>query len=228
MAHELKCSWCKQKFLSERRPKKFKVHHFCGRSCAMKWRWAETDMREVFAEQWTPERRAQAANTMMENRQKPGVERKLQEYLRSDRNPFRNPKQEERDRLHAKLLRNGTYAKNLTGGNGKGLTVPQKMLLDVLPSSWRAEWSVPTAGGVGRDLPHCYKVDIAHPPSKTAVEVDGASHNNPKRRAEDKKRDECLESLGWIVIRVKNKQVLEGCDLMRRKVLRAKRSRSST
>lgn len=100
------------------------------------------------------------------------------------------------------------------GGNGRGLTSTQKMLADAL--NWPTEVAVKTAPHLppGRrrayqktqGYPTCYKVDIANPSLKIAVEVDGASHNG-RRAAMDQKKTECLRGLGWKVLHLSNKQI---------------------
>ena len=42
-----------------------------------------------------------------------------------------------------------------------------------------------------------------------AIEIDGASHCALARQGQDRKKQALLESLGWIVLRFTNRQVLE-------------------
>lgn len=93
------------------------------------------------------------------------------------------------------------------GGNGHGLTVPQQRLLETLGDGWVAEFIV-FSNGFRDDWPLMI-VDIAHPVSKVAVEVNGNSHNTLKVKARDKKKKEILEGLGWTVFSFKNKAVLD-------------------
>lgn len=113
-------------------------------------------------------------------------------------------------------VRNGTHhrAPSARGGNGTGLTKAQKMLADAL--GWSIEVAVKTAPHLppGRrrayqkahGYPTCYKVDIADPFFKIAIEVDGESHNG-LRAAMDQKKAECLKGLGWKVLHLTNKQI---------------------
>lgn len=99
----------------------------------------------------------------------------------------------------------------IKGGNGRGLTTPQRVLLDALGEGWEAEFSVST-GGRGHGYPTCYKIDIANPESMVAIELDGNSHVNAEEI--DNRKDAFLESRGWKVIRLKNREVardLDGC-----------------
>ena len=97
------------------------------------------------------------------------------------------------------------------GGNGKGITVPQQVLLNALGDDWQAEYAVAT-GKRSEDYPTCYKLDIANPARKIAIEVDGASHNNHNRRAQDKKKEEFLIADGWRVFRFRNADAVQRPD----------------
>jgi len=95
------------------------------------------------------------------------------------------------------------------GGNGHGLTVPQKILMDALGENWIAEYAL-SLGKKTPGYPTCYKVDLANPGLKVAIEVDGASHHS--RKAQDEKKDQKLASLGWKVLRFWNKEILSWKD----------------
>lgn len=86
------------------------------------------------------------------------------------------------------------------GGNGKGLTVPQEKLsialkeqIDLIVAT---EYVVPTKMKRHSGYPTCYKIDIAIPEIKLAIEVDGGSHLTLERKAQDKKKTEFLNGLG--------------------------------
>ena len=55
--------------------------------------------------------------------------------------------------------------------------------------------------------PYNYKIDIAIPEIKIAIEVDGESHSTILRKDADKRKTEYLQSVGWNVFRIKNKDV---------------------
>lgn len=98
-----------------------------------------------------------------------------------------------------------------TGGKGRGLTVPQKMLLEALGEEWRAEFAVPVRPRQS-DLPTCFYIDLALPAAKLAVEVDGSSHRIAERKEQDRKKEAYLEGLGWRVIRFWNDEILSDLD----------------
>lgn len=122
------------------------------------------------------------------------------------RNPMKRP--EVRQRV-SQTLRAIGHKPPVQGGNGRGLTVPQSLLLKALGDGWVAECAVKTKQPrVKGGYPPAYKVDIADPSRKIAVEVDGSSHNTVANRKKDAKKDGLLRSLGWTVIRVSNGDVL--------------------
>ena len=58
-----------------------------------------------------------------------------------------------------------------------------------------------------KSLPTCYKVDIADPARRLAIEIDGPSHNTKKWKFLDKRKTEVLNALGWSVLRFSNQRV---------------------
>lgn len=94
------------------------------------------------------------------------------------------------------------------GGNGRGQTVPQSALLAALPSGWVAEHIVQTKMSRGNGFPTHYKLDLANPTAKIAVEVDGLSHRALVRQDQDARKAAFLEERGWTVLRFRNEEVL--------------------
>jgi very-short-patch-repair endonuclease len=95
----------------------------------------------------------------------------------------------------------------LRGGNGF-ITEPQRLLAEA--TGWPMEHAVLTAPVKEKfpSLPNCYKVDLAFPALKIAVEVDGDSHKTKKWKFLDKRKTAVLNALGWSVLRFSNEQVL--------------------
>lgn len=114
---------------------------------------------------------------------------------------------ETRAKMSASLRAVGHRPK-VQGGNGRALTEPQRLLSEAL--GWPTEFVVRTgAGGSAAGLSTHYKIDIANPETKVAIEVDGPSHDNPKARARDEKKAAFLRSQGWRVLRFSNAAVME-------------------
>jgi len=79
------------------------------------------------------------------------------------------------------------------------------MLAEAL--GWPTTVIVSTGKVKPKGLPQHYKIDIANRELKMAIEVDGRSHNCPKRRAADARKTDYLQSRGWLMFRFTNKEV---------------------
>ncbi|MFC5600922.1 endonuclease domain-containing protein [Deinococcus cellulosilyticus] len=102
------------------------------------------------------------------------------------------------------------------GGNGQGLTDAQSALWvelwRVTQLEWIPEHPIRTLQPRGSGYPTNYKVDLAWPDLKIAVECDGPSHSSLTRKAQDQKKQKFLESLGWKVFRFSNQEILENTE----------------
>jgi hypothetical protein len=111
----------------------------------------------------------------------------------------------------SQTLRRIGHKPPVQGGNGRGLSDPQRCLLSALGVGWVAEYVVPT--GVPRrneqHLPTHYKVDVAYPERRWAIEVDGSSHSALAAQARDQKKDRFLVGCGWRVLRVSNQRIVQ-------------------
>lgn len=97
------------------------------------------------------------------------------------------------------------------GGNGRGTTLPQEELFKALGSEngWKTEFVVATKMPRGSGYPTNYKIDIAHPACMIAVEIDGHTHASGGSSGKaDEKKTAFLMSMGWKVLRFKNKDVI--------------------
>jgi hypothetical protein len=105
--------------------------------------------------------------------------------------------------------------KSMTGGNGMKTPLPVRYLYQLLNGDWEIEYAIKTGHNQwdGSGYPTCYKVDLADPVRKIAIEVDGQSHGSLERKQQDQKKTVFLERLGWKVYRIKNKQVLSLCTI---------------
>ena len=63
--------------------------------------------------------------------------------------------------------------------------------------------------GRNSGYPTNYKVDIAHPLERIAIEVDGACHHPLARQQEDRRKNRFLAENGWLVLRVSNQRALD-------------------
>jgi hypothetical protein len=193
---QLMCEWCGISFRREKRQK------FCGKSCSAKWRMSRPDFVKRLQ---TPRRIEACRQAMLRLRRNPEAMGKLRDYLLSDRNPFRNPvtRPQVQQKANQSLAASGFAM--LNGGNGTGPTKPQLLLATLL--GWPMEHVVPTGGLPG--YPSHYKLDLANPGQKIAIEVDGLSHGSKRVQAKDIKKMRFLEARGWTVLRFKNAEVLQ-------------------
>ena len=97
------------------------------------------------------------------------------------------------------------------GGNGRPLSLPQSVLLEALGAGWAAEHVVKTYLG-DQGYPNHYKIDIANPVNMIAIEVDGPSHGATERQEQDRKKQDFLESTGWIVFRFSNRDAVQSTE----------------
>jgi hypothetical protein len=159
----------------------------------------------------------------------PEVRAKLAAWQRSPENPIYDPVVMRRREIAA---RERGFA-HLTGGHG--LTVPQRLLAARL--GWgTVELTTKTndikgkAKRTGRPLakrPYWYRVDIADPVLKIAIEVDGQSHRSVRVKERDRRKTEFLRSRGWRVLRFTNRRILSDLEGVVAEIMSAVRSTTS-
>jgi Protein of unknown function (DUF559) len=110
-------------------------------------------------------------------------------------------------RRFGKPYRPPTYVNR--GGNGTGPSRHESLLLERLGDGWVSQFVVLTVGRKN-GLPNHYKIGVADPEAMIAVEVDGSSHAH--RKEQDERKDAFLQSLGWKVVRLTNREVLSLTD----------------
>ncbi|MGB2806938.1 MAG: DUF559 domain-containing protein [Sedimentisphaerales bacterium] len=144
-------------------------------------------------------------------RQTDVYQKNLKKYLYSNRNPIL--KEEVRKKALDAMKKKGY--KHLAGGNGMGPTLSQKLLAHAL--GWPMEHAVGVRP-IKKGYPRSFKIDIANPKMKIAIEVDGLSHRTKKVMIADQKKTDYLESKGWKVIRFQNKEVLKDLNTVVQKI----------
>jgi hypothetical protein len=117
-------------------------------------------------------------------------------------------KAENREKMAATLKRI-KHGPKIRGGNGKGMTLPQRMLSERLGDQFVPEYIQPTRMPRGSGYPAHFKIDLARLDIKLAVEIDGASHGALSRQEQDLRKTNFLTSIGWHVLRFSNRQVTE-------------------
>ena len=142
------------------------------------------------------------------------VRKRLSERMKKH-NPMHDPAT--REKTMNALKKHGVKPRVL-GGNGRGLTKGQKLLLSWLGRGWWPELVIPTEVNAP-DVPTNYKVDIANVWYGIAIEIDGGSHKGASARAEDARKDSFLKSKGWSVLRFRNKEVLTETERVKAEIL---------
>ena len=97
------------------------------------------------------------------------------------------------------------------GGNGQ-YTKPQMKLYNELNQEPILEYPIKTNYPRKEHLyPTCYKVDLAYPTIKLAIEVDGKGHRTKSCIEKDLKKTQFLNSIGWKVLRFTNEDIMMNC-----------------
>lgn len=97
-------------------------------------------------------------------------------------------------------------------GNGGEMTPTQKQILDMVGGV--AELAIKTQD---RERPYHYKVDVAIPELKIAIEIDGTSHK--RRQEQDLRKDQRMGRLGWKVVRIPENSSKEQLLALKRSIL---------
>lgn len=198
---------------------------YCSRECKAKW-WAEnvrkTDMlpcaqcgKIVTCNGRRDRERVRAGRVYCSEKCKTNLVRAISQRTMartnrahaSHRMKIRNPMKRPETRAKvSKAMRGRTFLAR--GGNGQP-TTPQMIMANA--TGLAMEYPIPTATVKGRfqSLPTCYKVDLADPKVKLAVEIDGHSHRTKKWRFLDQRKTAVLNGLGWTVLRFWNQDVMD-------------------
>lgn len=188
------CEQCKNPFsFKSLGPVNNAKRRFCCNTCAAKWRNAQPGRTERF-NAWMDGKRG----VKLRGRKSPESAARMKAN-----NPMNRPDAVAKMRS---ALTGRTFLAR--GGNGKP-TKPQTLLAEAL--SLPMEFVIETAGVKDRfeSLPHCYKVDLASPKHKLAIEVDGNSHKTKLWKFLDARKTAVLNALGWKVLRFWNQEVMD-------------------
>lgn len=164
----------------------------CSMECARKTAKTKTV--------WTEERREQSRQFMADWNRKHCSQR-----MKED-NPMHN---ESTRQKVSKTLKEMGHRPAVQGGNGRGMTTPQSLMVaHLLQFHPYPEYVIPT-GRRPEGYPIHYKIDIAIPDKMVAIEIDGGSHCSLKVQIADMRKTEFLTELGWKVLRFSNREVME-------------------
>lgn len=122
----------------------------------------------------------------------------------TERNPMRLDSAREKMSATLKAMK---HTPKVRGGNGHGPTAAEHAIATAM--GWPTNVVVKTHMPRGSGFPPAYKLDVGNQALKIGIEVDGFSHCARERQAQDAKKERFLRGLGWIVLRVSNRQALE-------------------
>jgi hypothetical protein len=218
MPFQFACGWCARPFFAKRsRVAKGLPPRFCGTSCSAKWRNHNPELRQK--RQISPVARARWSQNLKDVRKRPEVQEILRTHLSGENNPFSNPDV----RRRSLLTRANKSCHSLNGGNGRPLPVPVRLLSQFL--KWPTEVLVPVNPWTKADgNPKCFRIDIAEPRLRIAVEVDGRSHNDKLIQQKDRRKEVYLAAHGWTVLRFRNSKVLTEFDNVTATIMQAVKS----
>jgi hypothetical protein len=198
------CEWCGNLFV-RKSATAHRAARFCGLSCSAKWRMSQPGH---LAKVHTPEVAAKRGEGRRAWLASGSPQAQAEIHRIRTLNPAIRPE------VQAKIsrtLKAKNHGPSVRGGNGRGLTVPQRRLLDALGPSWQAEF-VLSLGRRTPGYPTHYKLDLAHPGLRIDIELDGTSHRSTLGHERDLRKDTKLDSLGWKVLRFSNWKILGWLD----------------
>lgn len=183
----LKCGWCEKEFLGTN---KFDRQR------------AQSGLRPYCSRECGRKAHAKSAAMNMAN-----TNRKYASARMKSKNPMHS---DDTRAAMAHTMRIRGHCPKVRGGNGHGMTVPEQTLSN---ATGLFPFIVPT-GGRNHGYPTHYKLDLANPKVKLAIEIDGGNHCTLRTKAADARKEDFLEQRGWTVLRFSNSAVmnnLEAC-----------------
>ncbi len=183
------CHWCGETFVMKSHRTVNARRRFCSTRCAALWRTHQPGyVSGATGKRWT-----------MPASQREATRRRMRTH---------NPMQQAGSRAKMQqALRGRTF---LARGGKPRVTEPQTLLAQALGLTATMEYVIVTrpVHGLLPSLPPYYHVDIAHPASKTVIEVDGKTHRLAKWQRSDARKRQVLAALGWCVLRFWNEEIV--------------------
>jgi hypothetical protein len=178
---------------------------FCNQSCVSKYRMKLPYIQEMIHSQKHSERVSKGIKRFLKENPIRALELSKEASMRMIKNnPSKNPLnigKAQKTKAERGILHLWTGKR---GGNGK-LTPAQVLLSECL--GWQMEYPI-SLGKRTREYPTCYKVDVAFPEKKIAIEIDGKGHLMKLNMEKDLKKTQKLKELGWKVLRFTNLEIM--------------------
>lgn len=197
------CEFCHREFIP-----KDKRQRFCSNSCSAKWRI------QTYGPTYgkiSDEQRRKNSEILKQRWKDPEFREKKVRYMK-EHNPVHIPgviEKANKTRLsHGKLPNNYKY------GNGKISKYEQSVYNDLIKLGFYYNYCINTK--LARDAfperhyAKGYKPDFVNIKDHLCIEIDGNNHQKESARIKDRKKEECLQFLGFNTIRFTHKQIEEG------------------
>lgn len=179
---------------------------FCNTSCSAKWR-INTYGKVQVSEQGRKNQAKSLSNLWKTKEFRDNNHKRMTEN---------NPVYQDGviKKSHETRLKNGGYSNNFKYGNGKISEYEEKVYDLLLTNGFYYNYAIPTKIAkdtfIDKHYPPSYKPDFTNLVKKICIEIDGNNHTTKHQIELDKKKDECLQFLGFTVIRFTHAQIDNG------------------
>lgn len=177
---------------------------FCNTSCSAKWR------NQTYGPNLISDETKRKNAEILRNRWKdPEFRKKKTDYMK-EHNPVYIPGVVEKS--NKTKLQRGKLPNNYKYGNGKLSEYESLVYNDLIAAGFYYNYAINTR--LARDAfpekryAHSYKPDFTNIIDRLCIEIDGPNHIHTKEL--DMKKEECLQFLGFTVIRFTHEQIDKG------------------
>ena len=180
---------------------------FCNNSCSAKWRNATYGPNTPSAEQ------RQQSSALLKSWWQDDEFRKSVVKRMTTNNPSFNPEVIEKAK-RTKLQHGYIPNNNFKYGNGKVSEYEQKVYDKLIDAGFYYNYAIPTKlardAFPDRKYPNSYKPDFVNLKTKLCIEIDGNNHRLSDIKVKDKKKEECLQFLGFTTVRFTHADIDKG------------------
>lgn len=200
------CERCGKEFETPRNHQRF-----CSRSCAQRGKKVSKETRKKLSEKTTYNLKN---NEDLRRKMRDRVWGNVQHQSKSsERMKTNNPMKNDvaRKKMVSTLKQNQRNCFN-NCGNGHISYVESLLMDDMIKLGFVYNLPINTRAARERfpekRYAYNYKPDFVHVEFKLCVEIDGTNHTTSKEIERDKKKEDCLEFLGYTTIRFTNEQII--------------------
>lgn len=179
---------------------------FCNTSCSAKWR------NQTYGPNLISDETKRKNAEILRNRWKdPEFRKKKTEYMRTDNPVYKDGVIEKANKSR---LQHGKLPNNFRYGNGKISEYEKLVFDDLIANGFYYNYAINTK--LARDAfpekhyAKSYKPDFTNIEKHICIEIDGNNHSLIKNKKLDEKKEECLQFLGFTIIRFTHDQIDKG------------------